>query len=144
MISGHPGGLQLQVVPSNQFVGMYPTMQNAQMAAMYSQQMLGGQMPMQGGQMIGYGYGQYPEAQYNDPRRSMYPYGGQNDLSRRMHGLNMQESSTYMNKASYGASSTSLLQSNKPSKPEDKLFGDLVNIAKSKQNKSTASNAGGL
>ncbi|XP_010925873.1 TOM1-like protein 9 [Elaeis guineensis] len=149
------GGLQpqpMQTMQSSQFGGMYPPpMQNSQLGGIYSQTMLGGQMagmhqqPMQGTQPTVYGYGLQPEAQFYDQRRPMYPYAGVNELSQRMYGLSMQGNSTYVNMTpSYQTpmSSSYLQQSNKPPKPEDKLFGDLVNMAKSKPNKPSGNNVG--
>ncbi|WOL00800.1 target of Myb protein 1-like [Canna indica] len=121
----HPG-LQPQLVQSNQFLGTYPPMQNTQMTAMYQQQMRRGDMGSTGqqyGQMTGYGYGQQ-----------------QYELSQRMYGLSVQDngmngsmSTSYQHQMP--TSSPYLQQSNKPLKPEDKLFGDLVNLAKTKQSK---------
>ncbi|XP_008775806.2 TOM1-like protein 9 isoform X2 [Phoenix dactylifera] len=150
-------GLQpqpMQTLQSSQFAGMYPPlMPNSQLGGIYSQAVLGGQMAgmhqphMQGGQLILYGYGQQPEAQFYDQRRPMYLSAGANELSRRMYGLSMQDNSIYMNMTpSYQTptSSSYLQQSSKPTKPEDKLFGDLVNMAKSKPNKPSASKVGSL
>ncbi|XP_064959550.1 TOM1-like protein 9 isoform X1 [Musa acuminata AAA Group] len=131
-------GLQPQVVQGDQFVGMYPPMQNSQMRAMYPPQIFGGHMvgmgqqPMQG---TGYGYGQQPGAQFYDPMRPTYPYYTPNALGQRMYGLSVQDNNTYASKASsyqMPTSSSYLQNSNKPSKPEDKLFGDLVSLAKNK------------
>lgn len=151
------GGLQPQpmlTMQGSQFAGMYPPpMQNSQLGSIYSQTVLGGQMagmhqqPMQGSQLTAYGYGQQPEAQFYDQRRQVYPYAGVNELSQRMYGLSMQGNSTYANMTpSYQTpmSSSYLQQSNKPPKPEDKLFGDLVNMAKSKPNKLSANKVGSL
>lgn len=123
-------GLQPQVEQGSHYAGMYLPLQNSQM---YPQQMLGGQ----GAQaMSGYAYGQQPDAQFYDPTRSPYPYSTPNELSYRMHGLSVQDHNAYASNAS--ASSSSYLQhSSKPSRPEDKLFGDLVTMAKTKQNKPT-------
>ncbi|CAD5194596.1 unnamed protein product [Musa acuminata subsp. malaccensis] len=131
-------GLQPQVVQGDQFVGMYPPMQNSQMTAMYPPQIFGGHMvgmgqqPMQG---TGYGYGQQPGAQFYDPMRPTYPYYTPNALGQTMYGLSVQDNNTYASKASsyqMPTSSSYLQNSNKPSKPEDKLFGDLVSLAKNK------------
>ncbi|THU45684.1 hypothetical protein C4D60_Mb02t20570 [Musa balbisiana] len=131
-------GLQPQVVQGDQFVGMYPPMQNSQMRAMYPPQIFGGHMvgmgqqPMQG---TGYGYGQQLGAQFYDPMRPTYPYYTPNAVAQRMYGLSVQDNNAYASKASsyqMPTSSSYLQNSNKPSKPEDKLFGDLVNLAKNK------------
>lgn len=141
------GGMQPQPMPNVQYAGTYaPVMQNNQVGGMYSQQMQGvqypGMMPQQpaiyGGQMMGYGYGQQPNTQFYDQMGQSYPYGRANELSQRMYGLSMQDNSTSMSTGptySHVPTSNSYLQPNKPSKPEDKLFGDLVSMAKSKPSK---------
>ncbi|XP_074572858.1 TOM1-like protein 9 [Curcuma longa] len=142
------GGLQPQFGSSSQFPGIYPPMQNSQVMPMYPQQMLGGyvgtsQQTMQGFQPTGYGYGQQPEAQYYDPSRSAYAYSSSNELPQRMYGLSMQDSNSYSSMTSsyqMPLSSPSYVhKSNKPSKSQDNLFSDLVSMAKTKQNKPTAS-----
>ncbi|RWW00090.1 hypothetical protein GW17_00036965 [Ensete ventricosum] len=148
-------GLQLQLAQSSQVVGVYPPTQNSQMNAMHPQQMFGGcvadmgQQSMQGVRLTGYGFGQQPDAQYYDPMRSTYPYSNPTELSHGMYGLSMQaNNSTYEgNNSSYQMmpiSSSSLQQPNKPMKPEDKLFGDLVSMAKTRQNKPAVSRVQGL
>ncbi|KAF9622924.1 hypothetical protein IFM89_035157 [Coptis chinensis] len=126
--SGQLAALQYQQpVQSNQMVGMHP------------QQIQGGQMMfaqptsmqphlMQGSQMggYGYGYGQRPEAQF---------------LEQRMTGLSMQDNSASRN-SSYPT--TSYVSLNKPSKPEDKLFGDLVDMAKLKPKNSAPGRTGSM
>ncbi|XP_042423579.1 TOM1-like protein 9 [Zingiber officinale] len=141
---GQPGGvlpqftgMQPQIEQGNHYAGMYPPLQNSQMTAMYPQQMLGGHGA---GAMSGYAYGQQQDTQFYDPTRSSYPYSTPNELSYRMHGLSVQDHSAYAsNTSSYQvpASSSYLQHSSKPSRPEDKLFGDLVTMAKTKQNKPT-------
>ncbi|XP_008789328.2 TOM1-like protein 9 [Phoenix dactylifera] len=143
--SSHLGGMHPGLIQSNQQIGMSaPPMQSNQLGGLYSQPIQGGQFIgmqqqlMQGVQWINYGYGQQPEARYYN-QRPLYPYVGPNDISQRMYGLSLQDNSSYMNmNSSYPMSASSTFyshQSNRPSKPEDKLFGDLVSLAKSKQNK---------
>ena len=99
---------QIQGVASP-YMGMVPhQMQNGPMAYMYPQQMYGNQF-------AGYGYGQQQGVQY---------------LQQQMYGLSVRDDSGMRN--SYQVSATSYAPSGKPSKPEDKLFGDLVNMAKVK------------
>ncbi|KAG1346714.1 TOM1-like protein 9 [Cocos nucifera] len=143
--SSHLGGMHPGLIQNSQQIGM-PTlpMQNNQLGGLYSQPIQGGQFAgmqqqlMQGVQWIGYGYGQQPVAQYYH-QRPLYPYAGPNEISQRMYGLSLQDNNSYMNTNSMHPISTSSTfnsqQSNRPSKPEDKLFGDLVSLAKSKQNK---------
>ncbi|KAJ6818403.1 target of Myb protein 1-like [Iris pallida] len=141
MQNGQFGGMQPQPMQSNHYMGMNPSPMQNQVGGMYPQPMQGGQfagtMPQQAvyaGQMMAYGYGQQPEAQFYDQRRYSYPYGSPSELSQRMNDLSMQDNSAYTS-PSYvhvPSSSSYLQQSNRPSKPEDKLFGDLVSMAKSK------------
>ncbi|KAJ1396401.1 VHS domain [Sesbania bispinosa] len=77
-------------------------MQNGPVASMYPQHMYGNQF-------VGYGYGQQQGVQY---------------VEQQMYGLSVKGDSTPRN--------SSYVPSGKPSKPEDKLFGDLVNMAKVK------------
>lgn len=137
-------------MPGMQFTGMQPSpMPGAQPGMMYAQQMPGAQfggMPQQqmygGGRMATqYGYVQQQAAQYyNQGRPTMYGHPGTNGLSQSMYGLSMQDNS-YMGgmNSTYQAtsSSSSMAQPMRPSKPEDKLFGDLLSIAKTKQNRAS-------
>lgn len=136
--SGHLSAINSQAVPSNQYVGMqqqqqqqqlmhgnpamgmYPQMQPGQMAYMYAQQMYGNQM---GG--YGYGYG------YNQPQNTQF-------IDQRMSGLSMRDNGA-QGTPSYPGSAPSYVHmpSGKPSKAEDKLFGDLVDITKFKSTKTT-------
>jgi hypothetical protein len=144
MQNGQPGFLQQQqMVQGSQFPGMQyqpgPTGGYGQPAqyGMYPQQ-----MAIYGGQMMGYGYMQPAQdaSQYYSQMGQMYGYGagmgGTNDLSQRMYGLSMQDKrGGYTSGAGGGLSysnSTPMVQSSRPTKPEDKLFGDLVSMAKSK------------
>ncbi|PKI60677.1 hypothetical protein CRG98_018924 [Punica granatum] len=104
-----------------------PQMQGAQMPYMYPQQIYGGQV-------AAYAYGQ-AGAQY---------------LDQRMYGLSVRDDSGLGNPSSYHVSSSTSASSYLPpmkqqSKPEDKLFGDLVNMAKVKSSKpSTPGRAGSM
>ncbi|CAA0810575.1 ENTH/VHS/GAT family protein [Striga hermonthica] len=76
--------------------------------------------PMYGNQMGGYGYG------YG------YGYGhGPQQIHQGLSGLSL-----------YSTSST--VPSGRPSKPEDKLFGDLVDLSKFKQGKTTPARPGSM
>lgn len=128
--SGHLSAINSQVRPTNQlglhphamqggpYMGMLPQpMQAGHMGTMYSQ-------PMYGNHMAGYGYGQQQGHQY---------------LDQRMYGLSVRDDSSVGN--NYQVSTSSYVPPSKPSKPEDKLFGDLVNMAKFKSNKTTPGRA---
>ncbi|KAG8381861.1 hypothetical protein BUALT_Bualt05G0016800 [Buddleja alternifolia] len=116
---------------SNQMVGptsMYPQpMQSGQMAYMYPQQMYGNQMPG-----YGYGYG--------------YGYGQQNAqfLQQSMSGLSVRDDNALRNYSYSVSTPSSYVPSGKPSKPEDKLFGDLVDISKFKPGKTTPGRMGSM
>ncbi|XP_043810732.1 TOM1-like protein 9 isoform X2 [Manihot esculenta] len=116
-------GLHPQAVQGGQYMNMLPQpMQPGQMASMYPQHMYGNQMP-------GYGYAPQQGTQY---------------LEQQMYGLGVRDDSTVRN-SSYQVSSSSYMPAlKKPSKPEDKLFGDLVDIAKSKPTKPTRERAGSM
>jgi len=119
--------------------GMHPSwMQNNQVPGPFSQQ-------VQGGRPTGYtGYmQQQPRALY-DQRQSYPSYSSPNEISQGMYGLSVQNNGTYANAGPSYQTPTSpyMQQFKKPSRPEDNLFGDLVSMAKTKQNKTTASDAG--
>ncbi|XP_027904636.1 TOM1-like protein 9 isoform X2 [Vigna unguiculata] len=97
----------IQGVPSP-YMGMGMGMASHPMHSMYPQQMYGNQF-------VGYGYGQQPAVQF---------------VEQQMYGLSMRDDGALRN--SYQVSSTSYVPPGKPSKPEDNLFGDLVNMAKVK------------
>lgn len=132
----HMSAINSQVGPSHQlgyhpqqmhggpYMGMLPQpMQAGYTASMYPQQMYGQQMAS-----YGYGYGQQQGAQY---------------LDRRMYGLSVTDDNGMRN--SYQLSTSSYVPPSKPSKPEDKLFGDLVDMAKLKPtSKPTPGRAGSM
>ncbi|XP_020089605.1 TOM1-like protein 1 isoform X2 [Ananas comosus] len=142
MPGGQLGALPPQLMQNAQFGGMYsPPIQTNQPVGIYYQQMLGGQlMGFNQQAMYGaYGFGQQPEAAFYNQRRPAFPYASPNELYQRMYGLSMQDNNSLYTGISpshiASTSSSSLLQSKKPARPEDKLFGDLVDIAKMKTNK---------
>ncbi|KAF7817136.1 TOM1-like protein 9 [Senna tora] len=113
----HPQHIQGITGP---YMGMVsPQMQAAPMASMYPQQMYGNQF-------LGYGYGQ----------QQAVPY-----LEQQMYGLSVRDDNGLRN--SYPVSAPSYVPPGKPSKPEDKLFGDLVDMAKVKP-KPTPGKAGSM
>lgn len=146
-------GIQPQPLQNAQYSGSYPpVMQNSQVGGTYYQPLHGRQFPgmipqqqqqqqqtIYGGQMMGHGYGHQPAAQFYDQMGQSYPYGSPYELSQRMFGMSMQDNSSYTSTGpSYThvpSSNSSLQQLRKPSNPEDKLFGDLVSLAKSKPGK---------
>ncbi|CAI9093502.1 OLC1v1029011C1 [Oldenlandia corymbosa var. corymbosa] len=118
--------LQQQML-GGQSMGMYPQpMHSGQVAYMYPQQAYGNQM---GG--YGYGYGQQQNAQF---------------LDQRMSGLSVRDDSTILAGSARPGSNPSYVHvpSGKPSKPEDKLFGDLVDLNKFKPSKTASGRAGSM
>ncbi|KAK4419977.1 TOM1-like protein 9 [Sesamum alatum] len=117
---GHLTAINNQVIPSNQMGGLHPQpivmypqpMQSGPVGYMYPQQMYGAQMAGYG---YGYGYGQVPQQNAQFLQQSMY-------------GLSVRDDRN----SSYSVSTSSYVPAGKPSKPEDKLFGDLVDISKFK------------
>ncbi|KAK4388852.1 TOM1-like protein 9 [Sesamum angolense] len=120
---GHLTAINNQVMPSNQMGGLHPhpvvmypqPMQSGPIGYMYPQQMYGAQMAGYG---YGYGYGQVPQQNAQFLQQSMY-------------GLSVRDD-TGLRNSSYSVSTSSYVPAGKPSKPEDKLFGDLVDISKFK------------
>lgn len=112
-------------------------MQGNQPAGMYPQQMAGDvyQQQMYAGQMASYGYGQQPGGYYVP--NAGYAYTSANEMSQRMNGLTMQDSSLY-------GMGSSLQQRNRPSRPEDSLFSDLVSIVKTRPSKTASNKPGDL
>lgn len=114
-------GLHPQLIQGGPYMGMLSQqMPPGQMASMYAQQVYGNQL-------AGYGYGQPQGAQY---------------LDQRMYGLSVSDNNGLRN--SYQVSTSSYVPPAKPSKPEDKLFGDLVDMAKVKSAKPTPGRAGSM
>ncbi|KAL6627005.1 hypothetical protein ACP70R_030731 [Stipagrostis hirtigluma subsp. patula] len=141
------GSLPPASMPGMQFGSMQPPQmfasQPMQPVMMYPQQMPGAQygaMPQQqmyGGRLAG--YMQHPAvaaAHYYSQGQASYGYPGTNDLSQRIYGLSVQDNSSYMGtgmSSSYQTTPSpapSSGQPMRPTKPEDKLFGDLLSIAK--------------
>lgn len=162
------GATHPEMLQSNQQMGIYPLqmqnsprsgivpsqMQNAQLPGTFSQPMQGRlhpgvypsgpyAEPMQGGHPTGYpGYVQQLPQVHGYEQRPLYPsYANPNEISQGMYGLSVQDNGRYANAST--AYPSYVPKFNKPSKPEDKLFGDLVSMAKTKHNKTSASGAGG-
>ncbi|PKA63468.1 hypothetical protein AXF42_Ash005363 [Apostasia shenzhenica] len=150
---GQIGVMLPQTLQSSLPGSMYPPIQSSQVAGVYPQPTPGRpfaampQQPMYGIHMTGYTYGMQPPLY--DPMGNSYPYVNSSNLSRQMYGLSVQDSymnstSSYHIPSSSSSSSSYSTMSNKPQKPEDKLFGDLVNLAKSKTHNPPNGKVGGL
>lgn len=133
-----------QGIQSNhQQMGVYPQQMqsNHQQIGVYPQQMQSGQM------------GYYPQQMYNNNQMGGYGYGygyGQQPqnaqfIEQRMSGMTFRDDGALRN-SSYQptTTTTSYVPSGKPSKPEDKLFGDLVDISKFKPTKTAPGRAGSM
>lgn len=125
-----------QQFQGQQIMGMIPHQQiQIQPAHMYPQPMAHQmQMAQPYGYGYGYGYGQQQNAQF---------------LDQRMSGLTVRDdgfvnSSTVYTGPSMANASYVHVPSGKPMKAEDKLFGDLVDFAKVKPNKTTPGRAGSM
>ncbi|KAF8393383.1 hypothetical protein HHK36_021626 [Tetracentron sinense] len=125
--SGQLSAIHNQTIHNNQLVGHHQLIQGGQMMGMLPQPMQVGhlgsihQQQMYSNQFAGYGYGQRQEAQF---------------IEQRMYGLSQRDDNASRN-SSYQVSTSSYLPPSKPSKPEDKLFGDLVDMARLKPDKHT-------
>ncbi|KAL1532496.1 TOM1-like protein 9 isoform X2 [Salvia divinorum] len=134
------GGQFTRAMQSNQMQGLQPyPMQNPQQpqpVAMYPQQMQPAQM----------GYMYHPHQMYNNQLPAGYGYGygypqGQNQMQnayfaqQTISALSVRDGSGLRNPVS------SNLPSGRQSRPEDKLFGDLVDISKFKPGKTTPGRA---
>lgn len=120
-----------QQIPGIQNMGMSMPPQHPQANQMtqqyYPQQMYGNHNQYNPG--YGYGHGQPQMPQY---------------LEQQMYGLSVRDDMSLSNSSSQ-ASALSYVPPMKPvNKPEDKLFGDLVDIAKFKPAKSTPGRAGSM
>lgn len=122
----HPGMYpQPQAYQGGQMTGMVPqAMPGAQMGSMYPSQMYGNQMAG-----YGYGYAQQPDAQY---------------LDQRMYGLSMRENGHASNTSNQTSMASYLPPMRQQPKGDDKLFGDLVNMAKTKPVKPSPSGNGSV
>ncbi|KAK8535267.1 hypothetical protein V6N13_081407 [Hibiscus sabdariffa] len=144
-IQGQYMGMLPQQMPAGQMSSMYPQQMPAgQMGSMYPQQMPAGQMgsmypqQMPAGQMGS----MYPQQMYGN-QMGAYGYGQQPYLDQQMYGLSIRDDNALRN-SSYQVPTSSYVPPSKPSKPEDKLFGDLVNMAKTKPTKPTPGRAGSM
>ncbi|XP_009125501.2 TOM1-like protein 9 isoform X2 [Brassica rapa] len=125
-----PSGMYMQQPMPNQALGQgYPPQQQQMMMAQFYAQQQQQQQQAYGNQMGGYGYG------YNQQQQGSSPY-----LEQQMHGMSIRDQASHQ----APPSSSSYLPPMKPkNKPEDKLFGDLVDISKFKPStKPTSGRAG--
>ncbi|CAI0441348.1 unnamed protein product [Linum tenue] len=107
---------------------MYPQQQQQQ--HMYSNQMAGYGYGYGGGGGGGM-YGQQPQQHQLTPQQQRY-------LEQKMYGMSVRDDSSLRSSSSYSLpSSNSSSMVPKPSKPEDKLFGDLVDLTKFKPAKTS-------
>lgn len=129
MQSNQMAGLHPYPVQSPQPVVMYPQQMQPQMGYMYPpQQMYNNQMAGYG---YGYGYGQGQQQNAYGQSQLQNAYFAQQTIS----ALSVRDDSGLRNSSSSG------LPSGRPSRPEDKLFGDLVDISKFKPGKTTPGRA---
>ncbi|KAL7159354.1 hypothetical protein ABFS83_01G021600 [Erythranthe nasuta] len=134
MQSGHVAMYPQPMQPGH--VAMYPQpMQNMYpqpMQNMYPQQTAGY------GYNYGYGQGQQQNANANANANTQY-------LQQSMSGLSMRDENAVRNYSPYSVPTPSYVpQSARPSKAEDKLFGDLVDISKFKPGKTAPGRAGSM
>ncbi|KAM1134190.1 hypothetical protein ACFX19_044049 [Malus domestica] len=146
-----PGGFHPQGPQSDQVVG--------QMTSMHPQQMYGGN------QFVPYGYDQqqHPHQAYALQQQQQQQYQHQQAyalqqqqhqayalqqqqqqqyaLQQQMYGLSVNDNGL---KNPYQVSAPSYVPPSRPSRPEDKLFGDLVDFAKLKPTKPTSGAAGSV
>ncbi|KAL2543549.1 ENTH/VHS/GAT family protein [Forsythia ovata] len=124
--SGHLTAFNNQAIPRNQMMGLHPQPNPGwHPAGMFPQ-------PMQSGQMV---Y-MYPQQIYGHPMAA-YGYGQQQNfqvLEQNTSGLSLRDYSVMKN-SSLPVATLSNGPSGKPSRPEDKLFGDLVDVSKFKPTK---------
>ncbi|XWS26319.1 hypothetical protein CRYUN_Cryun26dG0021900 [Craigia yunnanensis] len=130
--TGHLSAINNQAVQGNQFAGFHPQpVHGAQYLGMLPQQMPAGQMaPM------------YPQHMYGN-QMGAYGYGHQQYLDQQMYGLSIRDDNVVRN-SSFQVSTSSYIPPSKPSKREDKLFGDLVDMAKVKSTKTTPGRTGSM
>ncbi|KAK9683733.1 hypothetical protein RND81_10G161300 [Saponaria officinalis] len=129
-MAGHMAAMNPQQMQSHP--GMFPQPYPGQMMGMGPQGMQPGQMgsmypaQMYPNQMAGYGYGypQQPDSQY---------------LDQRMYGMSLRDDSSVRKSSSQTSMASYLPPMRQQPKGDDKLFGDLVDMAKLKPVKSAPS-----
>ncbi|KAJ6745588.1 TARGET OF MYB PROTEIN 1 [Salix koriyanagi] len=150
-----PPPWEAQQADTSQVAGaQYPqSLQATQMAVTQSQPLPGGMHP-HGPQPVGNEqlgmymqtapsnqfFGMNPQAMQGGPYMGMYSQ----PMQAGPDGVNVSSTSVWQPNGWIWVPTSSYVPSGKPSKPEDKLFGDLVDISKFKPGKSTPGRAGSM
>ncbi|KAK8975832.1 hypothetical protein V6N11_057669 [Hibiscus sabdariffa] len=124
-----------RAMQGNQFASFDPQQIHGAeyMVAMVPHQMPGGQMAP---------YNQQAQQMYGNPQMGALPvYGQQQYLDQQMHGLSIGDENGLSN-SPYQVSSSSYAPPSEPSKPEEMMFGDLVDMAKVKATTNTPGTPG--
>ncbi|MBA0568300.1 hypothetical protein Golob_005803 [Gossypium lobatum] len=120
---GHYSTINNQANQGNQFADFNPQQSpGTQYMGMVPQQMPGGQMTS---------YPQHTQQMYGNPQMGASGFGQQQYLDEQMHGLSIRDDNGLRN-SSYQVSTSSYVPPSRPSNPEDRMFGDLVDMAKVK------------
>ncbi|XP_039051163.1 TOM1-like protein 9 isoform X1 [Hibiscus syriacus] len=142
-------GMHIQPITTGNFstIDNNRAMQGNQFASFHPQQSQGvqyiGMIPhqMAGGQMVH--YNQQAQQMYGNPQMGASSgYAQLQYPDQQMHRLSIRDENGLSNTSSYQVSSSSYAPPSKPSEPEDKMFGDLVNIAKVKPTTNTPGTPG--
>ncbi|MBA0839110.1 hypothetical protein Goarm_004876, partial [Gossypium armourianum] len=120
---GHCSTINNQANQGNQFADFNPQQSpGTQYMGMVPQQMPGGQMTS---------HPQHTQQMYGNPQMGASGFGQQQYLDEQMHGLSIRDDNGLRN-SSYQVSTSSYVPPSRPSNPEDRMFGDLVDMAKIK------------
>ncbi|KAA3477555.1 TOM1-like protein 2 isoform X1 [Gossypium australe] len=120
---GHYSTINNQANQGNQFADFNPQQSpGTQYMGMVPQQMPGGQMTS---------YPQHTQQMYGNPQMGASGFGQQQYLDEQMHGISIRDDNGLRN-SSYQVSTSSYVPPSRPSNPEDRMFGDLVDMAKVK------------
>ncbi|KHG07990.1 Serine carboxypeptidase-like 18 [Gossypium arboreum] len=118
--NGNLSAINNQVVPKNQFSGFFPQpIQGAQHTGMHPQQMPANQMASM-----------HPQQMYGN-QMGAYGYGELQHIDQKMDGLSIRDDNSLRN-SYYQVPTSSYVPPGKASKAEDKLFGDLLDMARIK------------
>ncbi|TYI22555.1 hypothetical protein ES332_A06G111700v1 [Gossypium tomentosum] len=120
---GHYSTINNQANQGNQFADFNPQQSpGTQYMGIVLQQMPSGQMTS---------YPQHTQQMYGNPQMGASGFGQQQYLDEQMHGLSIRDDNGLRN-SSYQVSTSSYVPPSRPSNPEDRMFGDLVDMAKVK------------